>query len=277
MTALKSMTSKFNGKCFRCKSKIFAGSPIFWSKKTGAKHFDCSKVTPTVETEDKLKRIHTTELGDYTAVYAMFASAAKTNKFPRITINADGFEFHLYVSGPQAKIPGVINVKKKGGGYGHLDWFGRITTEGTWTHRVGVDERMADALSKLQMDPVAAVAEFGKLCGRCCFCNSSLSDLKSVDVGYGPVCAKKWALPYGKKAKPGNPAMPAADKMSLAAELLADDPHKSKIFESYEAADASLKCEECGDSGYLPPYSADFDTPCYNCSEYEKQAATAGV
>ncbi len=218
MTALKSMISKYNGKCFRCDSKILAGSQIEWSKETGAKH----KVCPAAGTAEAapVKQTYTTELGDYTAVYAMFESAGKTSKFPKITINADGFEFYLYMSTMVSKVPGVINVKKKGGGYGHLDWFGRITTEGTWTHRAGVDERRADALSRLQMDPVAAVAEFGKLCGRCCFCNSSLSDLKSVDVGYGPICAKKWGLPHGKKAKPSKIKVADAQIAKAVAEVM---------------------------------------------------------
>ena len=232
MSALKSMTSKFKGKCFECGSPILAGWPILWSKTTGAKHAVCPPAGEAVKATDRPKTTPTTELGDFTAVYEMFASAAKTNKFPKITINADGFEFYLYVSGPQAKISGVINVKGKGWGG---TWYGRITEAGTWTHRTSVDERMADALSKLAMDPVATVAAYGKLCGKCVFCNSTLSDEKSVDVGYGPVCAKKWGLPHGKKAK--------ANRFKVADAKISADAEKakatgSKIFESYEAAES---------------------------------------
>ena len=190
------MTSKFKGTCFECAGVIDAGTKIEWSKATGAKHADCTSVPAPAAVQPQT--IPTTELGDFTAVYEMFASAAKTNKFPKITIEADGFEFYLYVSGPQAKISGVINVKSKG--YGGT-WYGRITEAGTWTHRDNVDERMADALSKLQMDPVAALTTFGKLSGRCCFCNIELTDEKSTSMGYGPICAKKWMLPWGKTAK----------------------------------------------------------------------------
>ena len=221
MTALKSMISKFKGTCFRCGNAIPKDSPIEWSKETGAKHVDCSKVTSTVAA------INLTQLGDFAEVYAMFANAAKTNKFPKITFDADGFEFYLYVSGPQATLSGVINVKGKGW---HEEWYGRITEAGEWTHRHAVDERMADALSKLAMDPVGTVAAYGKLSGRCVFCNIELTDEKSTDVGYGPVCAKKWALPWGKKAK--------ATKFALI------DPHEavgSEIFESFEAAEKKAK------------------------------------
>lgn len=194
---MKEMLAKFKGKCFECGYAVFAGEKILWSKATGAKHADCTKAACSVKPESKPRETPTTELGDFTAVYEMFASAAKTNKFPKITIDADGFEFYLYVSGPQAKISGVINVKGKG--WGGI-WYGRITEAGTWTHRTAVDERMADALSKLAFDPVGTVAAYGKLSGRCCFCAIELTAGVSVDVGYGPVCAKKWGLPHGKKA-----------------------------------------------------------------------------
>ncbi len=200
MGTLTAMTSKFNGKCFRCSSRILAGSPILWSKQTGAKHNVCPPAGTAEAVVAKPKRIPTTELGDFTAVYLMFESAAKTNKFPKISISADGFEFLLYVSGPKAKIAGVINVRG-GGGYANAPWYGRITQDGTWTHKAGVDERMADALCKLQLDPVTAVATFGKLSGRCCFCNIELTTDNSLAAGYGPICAKKWCLPWGKKAK----------------------------------------------------------------------------
>ncbi len=295
MSALKSMTSKFKGKCFECSSPILPSWPILWSKETGAKH----KVCPAVGTEilqkalNKPKSQNVTQLGDFTEVYAMFASAAKTNKVPKIKINADGFEFYLYVSGFKSAHPCEINVKSKGWGG---EWYGRITEAGAWTHRGEVDERMADALSKLQMDPVVAVAEFGKLCGRCCFCNSGLSDLKSVDVGYGPICAQKWGLPWGSTG----PKMIVGHTHTASLEK---GPHHAVAmvgnFEQTEAKVTALlaeakesgipiwvnkyvpDCTECHDSGFLPPYAAEGDTPCRYCDKYESlqkdEAAVAGA
>lgn len=197
MADLKPMLAKFKGKCFRCQCAILVGEKIEWSKATGAKHADCTQAASTTKVEAKPKTIPTTELGDFTEVYAMFANAAKTNKFPKITIDADGCEFYLYVSGPAAAVSGVINVKTRGG---YHNWHGRITEAGTWTHRHEVDERMADALSKLAFDPIGTVAAYGQLSGRCCFCAIELTDEKSTSMGYGPVCAKKWMLPWGQKA-----------------------------------------------------------------------------
>ncbi len=229
---MKKMTSKFNGKCFECSIPIPKGSPILWSKPTGAKH----KVCPPAGTIDcaavkaaNLSHVYVTELGDFSEVYEMFASAAKTNKFPKIVIDTDGIQFSLYVSGPDAKIEGVINVKGGKGGW-HTEWYGRITESGAWTHWAGVDERMADALSKLAMDPVGAVAEFGHLNGRCCFCSIEVTDETSEEVGYGPTCAKKWGLPHGTKAKAivGHTHTASLEK----------GPHVgSKIFAAFENVD----------------------------------------
>jgi hypothetical protein len=42
-------------------------------------------------------------------------------------------------------------------------------------------------------------AEHGHKTGNCCFCSRPLNDARSTEVGYGPVCADKWELPWGTK------------------------------------------------------------------------------
>ena len=41
-------------------------------------------------------------------------------------------------------------------------------------------------------------AAFGHATGVCVFCARSLSDDRSVSVGYGPTCAAKQGLPWGE-------------------------------------------------------------------------------
>lgn len=55
----------------------------------------------------------------------------------------------------------------------------------------------AEFLERLAADPVGFIAECGKDMCRCCYCNLPLEDARSKKVGYGPVCAKRWALPWG--------------------------------------------------------------------------------
>lgn len=40
-------------------------------------------------------------------------------------------------------------------------------------------------------------AAFGKLVGRCCFCSHAIDTPESTAVGYGPICAGKYGLPWG--------------------------------------------------------------------------------
>lgn len=58
-------------------------------------------------------------------------------------------------------------------------------------------ELVIDLLEKLAADPAAVTAANGKAMGSCCYCKLPLSDPKSLDKGYGPVCAKNWGLPWG--------------------------------------------------------------------------------
>ena len=196
---MKIMTAKYKGKCYACDVRIKVGDTIEWGAVVGSKHVDCAAAVGQQNEADKRKAGSITQLGDFTGVYALFEKAAKGGKWPRITINADGFEFYLYVSGQKAMIPGMINVKRNGDN-GIFDWFGRITPDGAWDQRhKEVDERMADALSRLAMDPVGTAAMYGRLSGKCCFCKKQLTDAPSVDAGYGPVCAKRWGLAWGGK------------------------------------------------------------------------------
>ena len=47
-------------------------------------------------------------------------------------------------------------------------------------------------------DMVGSVAHYGLEMGYCSFCNRPLSDERSIQVGYGPQCARNSRLPWGK-------------------------------------------------------------------------------
>lgn len=47
-----------------------------------------------------------------------------------------------------------------------------------------------------QVTPEQAAA-FGEMTGHCCFCNTAIDTPESVAVGYGPICAGKFGLPWG--------------------------------------------------------------------------------
>lgn len=54
-------------------------------------------------------------------------------------------------------------------------------------------------LSDLRRDPLGFTDEHGKANLMCCFCGAPLSTDDSTYRGYGPVCAKRYNLPWKKE------------------------------------------------------------------------------
>lgn len=113
-----------------------------------------------------------------------------------------GRDFRLSVAGERSQNPGHINVTDTSKSFESRVWFGRITPAGGWvsSRKVAVDELRAveAALAEFNADPAKAAAEYGHAVGSCCFCGRELTDERSVTVGYGPVCAERWSLPWGE-------------------------------------------------------------------------------
>ncbi len=86
------------------------------------------------------------------------------------------------------------------GVYGSL--YGRISIpdgEVLW-RRIG-DEVKAELITLLDEfceNPKKVAILHGQLTGNCCFCSLVLSDPKSLKLGYGPICAGHYRLPYVK-------------------------------------------------------------------------------
>jgi len=57
-------------------------------------------------------------------------------------------------------------------------------------------------LLKVAADPARAAREYAALMGACSFCGLPLTDAGSVRVGYGPICAGNWGLPWTREGVP---------------------------------------------------------------------------
>ena len=142
-------------------------------------------------------------VGEFGGVIDLFKKAKQYIKYPKITLQlTSGKPLQLSLAGQNSKAPGTINLTD-GGPFGNNKWYGRVTQEGTWDPSPKVDEALKNdltsILSKLAGAPARTAAAYGKLTGNCCFCGTGLTNDNSTDVGYGPVCAKRWGLPWGKK------------------------------------------------------------------------------
>lgn len=153
----------------------------------------------------------TAVVGDFSGVYDLFQRAAKHLKYPKVTLlTDDGVPLQLYVSGPRSKMPGVVNIRDASTAeeraYDDAVWYGRVTSDGTWhqSGRLTEDQKprlklIAKLLKEFAKNPEEIAAEYGKLTGNCCFCSRALEDERSTEVGYGPVCAKRYGLKWGKR------------------------------------------------------------------------------
>jgi hypothetical protein len=143
----------------------------------------------------------TADVGDLAAVVALFDKAGQHLKFPKVMLRIADTDMvlKLSVAGPKSQAPGSINVTSEGK-YGEATWYGRIARDGKFTmSRAGSTlAHLVPALKAFAQDPAKVAAEYGRWRGACCFCSRQLDDQRSTDVGYGPVCAENYGLPWGE-------------------------------------------------------------------------------
>jgi hypothetical protein len=118
-------------------------------------------------------------------------------KWPKVRLQlADGSPLVLSVAGPASKAPGQVNLTD-GGPFGRNVFYGRVSPAGVADLRdLPARNEVVGVLRRLASEPEKVAAEYGKLTGNCCFCNRELSDERSTAVGYGPVCADHFGLPW---------------------------------------------------------------------------------
>jgi len=147
-----------------------------------------------------------TTVGDVSKIVELLNTAKQHLKRPAILVRANDRDLRLNIATQMAQVPGSINVcsTEKNPTTDRNDWFGRITISGEFQPSRKFDNAtqtaVANALIALANDPAQAAADYGHLTGTCCFCNRALTDDRSVSVGYGPVCAKHFGLPWGEIA-----------------------------------------------------------------------------
>lgn len=131
-------------------------------------------------------------------VIAYFDRAADAGlKYPKMKLTAGGEPLVLSRTGERSSRPGAVNITD-GGPFDDNVWYGRIERDGTLVASHQINESVRSVLKNLAADPVKVAALFGQRTGSCCFCRRHLEDYRSVSMGYGPVCAENWGLPWGE-------------------------------------------------------------------------------
>lgn len=198
---MKTMLSRFPGKCSTCGCSFPAGtSIIFTAFDDGSKRTVHSDYVMCQELKAK-REAEPAVLGVKLVLdpIVTFIKAAQTRglKSPKLRVlDADG-QTELEVSLTKGgKAPGSVCVTRGG------EFIGCVRPDGSLSH--GLPERadIQDRLVVVARDPATAAKEYAALMGRCSFCGLELTDAGSVEVGYGPVCAKHWGLPHKPKGTP---------------------------------------------------------------------------
>lgn len=166
-----------------------------WLEKLAARALALEEGVPDFTGPDKIN------VGNFNGVIELFKTAKQHLKYPKIKMQTDsGRPVALSLAGEKSKRPGTVNVTD-GGPFHANTWYGRISPDGSWEPSKAVKEEtlviIRQLLSDLAAYPAETAAKYGKLHGICCFCSTPLSDERSTSVGYGPVCAKHWNLPWG--------------------------------------------------------------------------------
>lgn len=148
-----------------------------------------------VAVSDRVGSVKMTDDAGFANMVAMFERASTHLRFPTIVFDIPGSpRLRVSRAGGNSNAPGVLNVKLDGS----REYMGRVHTNGTWVPgRDCTDTAVGAAVAAFARNPVGVAAEYGQRTGCCCFCSRKLTDARSVGVGYGPICADHFQLPWG--------------------------------------------------------------------------------
>lgn len=144
----------------------------------------------------------------YPRIVSIFTNALKrsgrdaandTDKRPTLYLATNnGLRFVAKYNGAGSKNPGHITIASKEFG---VAYYGRIDGAGVWfpaTQRDAASEQAAkdveSTLDSINADPKGALNVQSNAIGACACCGRTLTDAKSVKLGVGPICAKRWGL-----------------------------------------------------------------------------------
>jgi len=153
---------------------------------------DNSNTAPKNPNEVEIK------VGSFAKLNEMFDKSKKHLKLPAIIVNVVGV----------GEI--MIGVPINNNNDGELEVCTRPRSGYKWKYRGSViddtfygskysvpSEEIISLLKDMSSDPIQKAIEYGKNTGMCCFCNSALSDERSLKAGFGKTCAHNWGLKWG--------------------------------------------------------------------------------
>jgi hypothetical protein len=137
----------------------------------------------------------------FAPIVTMMLEAQDILRRPKMVVRAGELDIRLSVAGQNSRTPGCINITSPSGDFETRKFYGRIGKDGVFDPSLSIEpDAMTAIVTVLRMvaaDPAAAAAEYGRISGSCSFCGLPLSDVKSLRVGYGRICSRRFGLPWG--------------------------------------------------------------------------------
>jgi hypothetical protein len=141
-----------------------------------------------------------------TPLVALFDRASTALRAPAITIEGSELDLRRNLrikrSPDDSRYAGQLILADDNRDWTARQYFGRIDRDGVFHASRSCPPEVLAYCEHLAADPATVGASHGHRTGMCCFCWRALSDPRSTTVGYGPICADRWGLPWGELRSP---------------------------------------------------------------------------
>jgi hypothetical protein len=155
-------------------------------------------VNVLIQRANGVKPMASTEIVSVVEIKNLFAKASKSLKRMKIRLKTTFNQNVVFtIAGERSKYAGQVMITD-GGPFGDNKYFGKIDMEGNLLKTNQCDDNVLSLIKEFANDPAETAGKYGRLTGNCCFCMRGLEDERSVSVGYGPVCANHYGLPWGE-------------------------------------------------------------------------------
>lgn len=204
------ITAKFAGTCAKCGGPIAVGDRIWFEKGQPVTHSFITVCQANLKAQRETGAPLKADVKVDIAKLVIFLNAATERglKNPKVrALDHNQSELRLKLAGEKSKYQGAIVVER--GATWPREFLGMLLPNGETTHSIETSLPLVNALAVIAQDPAAAAKRYAVLMGRCCFCDLPLTDDGSVEVGYGPICAKRFGLPHEVKGttRPAQPLL----------------------------------------------------------------------
>ncbi len=130
-------------------------------------------------------------------LFELFDKARQSLKYPSLTIPDGENKAQIKLGiGNDPNTIWVSNGYARSNPYNKL--YGKFIRGYTLFYNYKAPNHIDLVLTELCKDPIKYSIIHGQQYKHCCFCNTELTSKASLFVGYGPICAEKWGLPWGE-------------------------------------------------------------------------------